>query len=884
MSSTLASPADQAWPPIKVEVVAARLRAHEAGTPVACLASALAAGLLVWALAEQAGPLHLWWWLPAVGAAVALRLGIWSVQRQRLSTVDENGQTRWLTAYRVAIVLHGLVWGAAAGLPTTLADPALQLLLLLVVGGLAIGALAQTSHDLSAGLSFALPAMLPLALALLMQRGALPAVTLVGMVMMALLILLLVRAAQRTQRATRDLIAIRQAEQQSLRSARLSEYRLRQIFDHAGQGICIYDQELRVSAWNELMLVHNGVKAGDVHVGMSLREALVKLGDYGLFGEVDIEAEADRRLAAIVDGGPSIVHHHHADGRLVQARRVPLAEGGLVIFYTDITEQQAALAKLADEQRMRALVQEATEQGFWSIDNDLLTSDANPAMCRMLGLTQEQMLGRSIYDFVDEANAEIFRQHVRLRAQGRAEGYEITLRRADGSQVHCFNNATPVFDAQGHKRGALGLFSDISQQKRTELLLRQTGKQLAQKSRLLEHTLDSLDQGVLSVDACGRCTAWNQRFLELMQIPQWLMHGLPTLAAVVRYQVEHGHFGPGQVLLDAPARERLEQALAGAAIRTPTRYLRRRTDGRLLEMVSHIATDAAMVRTYTDVTDAHAAEAALIAARDEAVRANRAKSDFLSRMSHELRTPMNAVLGFGQLLAADTVEPLSPGQAERVQALLRGGQHLLTLIDDILDISRIEAGTLQLNLQPVDMLTLVRDTVNLMQPSARQTGMELTLHAQVDAGDCLALADTTRLRQVVLNLLSNALKFNRPGGEVQVSCGARNGIVWCEVSDQGKGIAKDQQPKLFQAFERLNMNGAVEGSGIGLALSRSLMTLMRGEIGVRSAPGEGSVFWLHLPSVKLAAANAKATGEPAANQPELTSGGQHDVLHRGQRG
>jgi len=879
MTPTLASPAERELPPIEVEVVAARLRAHAAGTPVACLAGALAAGLLVWALAEQASLLHLWWWLPAVGAAVALRLGIWSVHRQRLSTVDENGQTRWLTAYRVAIVLHGLVWGAAAGLPTTLADPALQLLLLLVVGGLAIGALAQASRDLSAGLSFALPAVLPLALALLMQHGALPAVTVVGMIMVALLMLLLVRAAQRAQRATRDLIAIRQAEQQSLRSARLSEHRLRQIFDYAGQGICIYDQDLRVSAWNELMLVHNGVKAGDVHVGMRLREALVKLGGCGLFGEVEIEAEADRRLAAIVDGGPSIVHHHHADGRLVQARRVPLPEGGLVIFYTDITEQQAALAKLADEQRMRALVQEATEQGFWTIDNDLLTSDANPAMCRMLGLTQEQMLGRSIYDFVDEANAEIFRQHVRLRAHGRAEGYEITLRRADGSQVHCFNNATPIVDAQGHKRGALGLFSDISQHKQTELLLRQTGEQLAQKSRLLEHTLDSLDQGVLSVDAGGRCTAWNQRFLELMQLPLSLMQSQPKMAAVVRYQVEHDHFGPGRTLLDPPVREVLGRVLEGAADHPPLRYLRRRTDGRLLEVVSHIAADAAMVRTYTDVTDAHAAEAALIAARDEAERANRAKSDFLSRMSHELRTPMNAVLGFGQLLAADTVEPLSPSQAERVRALLRGGQHLLTLIDDILDISRIEAGTLQLNLQPVDLLTLVRDTVNLMQPTARQAAMGLTLHAQVDAGDSVALADTTRLRQVLLNLLSNALKFNRPGGEVQVSCGARDGIVWCEVSDQGRGIAKDQQPKLFQAFERLNMNGAVEGSGIGLALSRSLMTLMRGEIGVRSAPGEGSVFWLHLPCAKLAAASAEAAGEPAANQPALTSGGQHDVLY-----
>ena len=856
------------------EWVAARLSDHAASTPLACLASVLAVALMLWALGEQANPVRWPLWLLALGVALALRLGIWWLSRRQHRAADSAGQARYLMLYRAGFAPHGLVWGGAAWLPLSLADPALQAMLLLIVGGLAVGAQTLASFDLLAGLAFALPAALSLALQLLLQSGPLPLVSQVGLIVALVLVQALARSALRVQRATRTMIDARRSEQQSLHKATLSEQRLRQIFEHAGQGICIYDPALRVRAWNDLMLVHNGVTAADVHVGMSLRDALVKLGSQGLFGEVDIEAEADRRLAAIVGGGISVIHHHHADGRVVEARRVPLPDGGLVIFYTDVTVTRAAQARLVEEQRMRALVQESTEQGFWTIDNELRTTEANPAMCRMLGLPRNQLLGRSIYDFVDEANAAVFSRHAQLRAQGQAEGYEITLRRADGSQVHCFNNATPVMDAQGRKRGALGLFSDISRQKRTELLLRQTGEQLAQKSRLLEHTLDSLDQGVLTVDASGHCTAWNRRFLELIQVPQSVMQGQPLLQDLTRYEDEHGHFGSGPALRHLPARE----VFADAADHAPMRHLRRRTDGRLLEVVSHLAADGAMVRTYTDVTDAHAAESALIAARDEAERANRAKSDFLSRMSHELRTPMNAVLGFGQLLAADPHDPLSPAQAERVRALLRGGQHLLTLIDEVLDISRIEAGTLQLSLQPVDLLALVQDTVNMMQPMARQAGMTLTLRAQPEVADCLAQADTTRLRQVLLNLLSNALKFNRPGGEVQIGCGARGASVWCEVSDQGPGMSLDQQAKLFQAFERSNMNGAVEGSGIGLALSRSLITLMGGEIGVRNAPGEGSSFWLQLPSASAAAVIDIASAPPA-DQRAAATGGQQEVLY-----
>jgi PAS domain S-box-containing protein len=836
------------------------LRAHARSAPAAALASVLMAGLLVWALGASIEPPRHAAWLLTLAAAVALRLLVWAAYRSSAAGAQVPG--RWLIAFRTVIALHGLAWGAAAWLPATPSDPAQQAVLATLLIGLAAGAMILTLFDLPAGLLFALPVTVPLALRLLLQPDPLPAASVVALVMAVSVISMVIVSAQQARRARRALQATRRAESERMREAREAQTLLQLVFDHAGQGISVFDADLRLRAWNEQALICTDTAPSVVRAGQPIRELMVHQAQRGLFGPVDsAEAEADRRLArlrSMANGPPSIERVTSTNGRRVEVRRNPLPGGGFVLFHVDITEREASLAALAERQRMLSLVLEATEQGFWFIDNELRTTDVNPAICRMLGVTREQMLGRSIYDFVDEANAEVFREHVKLRELGRSEGYEIALRRSDGSLVHCFNNATPVHDAQGHKVGALGLFSDISAQKQTEAQLRQASDLLAQKSQVLEATFDSLAQGVLSVDAHGRCNAWNRRFLELLQIPESVMQARPLLSELRRYQVEQGHFGPQLERMDETGRDNLQRFLRGEPDTLAERFQRTRADGRVLEVASHFAADGALVRTYTDVTERQAAEAALIAARDEAERANRAKSEFLSRMSHELRTPMNAILGFGQLLEADPDEPLSPRQAERVQALLRGGRHLLVLINEVLDIARIEAGTLQLQLQPVDVAALARDALGLVQPVAQARGVSLRLDDSAAGLACMAQADPTRLRQVLLNLLSNAIKFNREAGQVRLSCQLEPTAVRLEVADQGPGIPAAQLPRLFQAFERLDVDGAIEGTGIGLALSRSLMALMHGDIGVRSTVGEGSVFWLRLPQL----AGATLTGAP----------------------
>jgi PAS domain S-box-containing protein len=764
-----------------------------------------------------------------------------------------------------------------------------------------------------------------------------------------------------------------------------SDQLLRLLFDHAGEGICVFDADWRLQAWNARFLSMTGLPPVLAKVGMPvqlLMQSHVRLGHFGAIdGEAGSEAEVQRRLVFMREVPAAVTELPLADGRTLELRRNPTPGGGFIVMYADITARKHAQAALADEQRMLRLLIQNTEQGIWFIDNELRTTDANPAMCRMLGLPLEQVRGRDIFSFVDEANAEIFREHVRQRAQGKAESYEIALRHASGHAVHCWNNATPIFDAQGRKAGAVGMFSDISLLKHTEHELRLTHARLTQQSQVLHSTLQNLRQGVLGVGADGRVHTWNLRLLDLLQMPQSLLETRPTLEALAQWQMDRGQLGAEQL-------ESLQRYQKGHLVH----YRRTRPDGVVLDVETHRADDGGLVRTFADITDAvhaeqalresearframadaapaliwqsdtegapvwfnqrwleytgrslagelalhwtsrihpddvepcrvlfrravadcgpyrvqyrlrrgdgshaviedhgiptraadgrfegfvvygwdvtarQAAEAGLLAAKEEAERANRAKSEFLSRMSHELRTPLNAVLGFAQLMHADGSDPLSPAQQGRLQELERGARHLLVLINDVLDLARIEAGMLPLALSAVDVAGVVDECLPLVQRAAVERQLALSLRPPA-APVPLVSADPVRLKQVLLNLLSNAVKYTPSGGRVWLAWQAVAGGVRIEVGDTGPGLAAQQQERLFQPFERLDAaRSNVDGAGIGLALSKWLVNLMQGEMGVNSEPGAGSVFWVQMSAAEPAAA-APQPPQPAALPP-----------------
>jgi PAS domain S-box-containing protein len=252
-----------------------------------------------------------------------------------------------------------------------------------------------------------------------------------------------------------------------------------------------------------------------------------------------------------------------------------------------------------------------------------------------------------------------------------------------------------------------------------------------------------------------------------------------------------------------------------------------------------------------DVTERRELDQARQRAAAEAA-ANRAKTEFLSRMSHELRTPLNAVMGFTQLMEVDQAEPPSEGQRRRLRLVREAGSHLLQMIGDLLDLTRIEAGHLALALEPVSLRAAVLDALALVRESADRA--QLALHVD-DGPDTLVLADPTRLRQVLLNLLSNAIKYNRPGGRVVLTVWATaDGLAHLRVVDTGVGIAEDDLPRVFEPYHRgQQAQGRVEGHGIGLSVTQALVKLMGGQIQASSTLGQGATFTVALPQASTKA-------------------------------
>lgn len=279
-----------------------------------------------------------------------------------------------------------------------------------------------------------------------------------------------------------------------------------------------------------------------------------------------------------------------------------------------------------------------------------------------------------------------------------------------------------------------------------------------------------------------------------------------------------------------------------------------RPDGetRHIRQVGQVVRDAFdnLLSTYgtnQDITKQRASERDLIRAREHAQDASRAKSQFLSSMSHELRTPLNAVLGFAQMLAYSPMERLSEKQQEYVEYIMNGGNLLLTLIQQILDLSRVETGQIEIDFVDCDLRAVIKECLSIIRPQAEMRG----IHVYNNLDDvCHVYADSGRLNQVVLNLLSNAVKYNGDNGSITVTSERLDdGMVRVNFVDTGPGIARRFHSQVFEPFDRLGREShSIEGTGIGLTISKQLIELMNGRISFHSEEGQGATFWIDLPA------------------------------------
>ncbi|MEW6098101.1 MAG: PAS domain-containing protein [Pseudomonadota bacterium] len=412
---------------------------------------------------------------------------------------------------------------------------------------------------------------------------------------------------------------------------------------------------------------------------------------------------------------------------------------------------------------------------------------------------------------------------------------------AEGTVRWVHVRAKPMRNAQGRILRLLGTTQDITAR-----------IQLEDRTHLLRQVVETTDQAIAIAAPSGELLYSNPAYHRALGYA-----GEPPAGTSIFERIAE------------PLRDEIRRVLARGDGRVSWQgeVGMRRTDGRELVTMSNLGVvhDGRgevhrLFHVFSDITAEIARQKELQKAKEAAERANEAKSAFLSRMSHELRTPLNAVLGFAQLLELRGALP--PQSQEYVRHILRAGKHLLELIGEVLDLAKVEAGRIGISPEHVDLLALVRESLDLLAPVASQRGVTLE---PLQGEPTYVVADRTRLKQVLANLLSNAIKYNRPHGWVRVEMGERGGEVSVTVRDSGRGLTDEQQTRLFEPFERFGAEElGIEGTGIGLAISKRLVELMQGRIEVESIAGVGSAFTVMLPAGCPPTAPAAAVEASAA--------------------
>jgi len=422
-----------------------------------------------------------------------------------------------------------------------------------------------------------------------------------------------------------------------------------------------------------------------------------------------------------------------------------------------------------------------------------------------------------------------------------------------------------VSESRTSDGGTIHIVADTTELKRQE-------GELRRQSLLLQTTLDSIDQGMRVCDRELNLVAFNRRFLELREVPEGLSRPGTPLAAFLRYNAERGEYGPGDIEQQVAAR------LAIARAGRPYVEELARPNGVVLEMRTNPMPGGGFVTIYTDITErerarsslrhseerllervqeleatrerlevqrrelSHLAET-LVRAKEEAETASRTKSEFLANMSHELRTPLNAIIGFSDMMQRGIFGPLGERYRGYARDIYESGTHLLDVITDILDLSKIEAGRLTLLEEEIDLGAILASCERLVRERADKGGVRLVVDLKGFASLPLLLADQIKLKQILLNLLSNALKFTPRGGRVTVSgrLDAGQALV-VEVEDTGIGMTDEQIGLALQPFRQVDSSLARrhEGTGLGLPLTKSLVELHQGELVIDSTFGSGT--------------------------------------------
>ena len=541
---------------------------------------------------------------------------------------------------------------------------------------------------------------------------------------------------------------------------------------------------------------------------------------------------------------------------------------------TTIDETAEVLARQEAEgtQHLLRLTTDSVPAFIGYHDRETRFRYANSFYKRIVGMESDELIGKTIADVFGPEMAEEWDGYIRRALNGEAVKYDAEFETLDGETLRTETNFIPDFEDDGSVDGFFVMSLDITERKKAEEERERTRLALEAAQRLahigsFERTFDP--EGLY----------WTR---ELYHI-----HGLDPDGPPVTMELFLQHVHPS----DRTRVQRvLDKALRNQQRTFSMEYRAVRPDGveRNVAASGEFTYDIdgaplTLIGSIQDITSQKRIQAALERAKLDAETANRAKTEFLSSMSHELRTPMNAVLGYAQLLLQNKKEPISARQQRQINQILKSGQHLLNLINDILDLSRIESGRVELAIKDLALNKVIAECLGLVEAMAARNGIaiqDLTRQKPPMIVHC----DDVRLKQALVNLLSNAIKFNRAGGKVVVDQEeTRNGQVRISIRDTGNGIPPSRHRELFEPFSRLDATQrGIEGTGIGLAISKQLIERMGGRIGFASEIGIGSTFWIEVPSAMLHGNDTErqAVSMSDTEQPfKLASGGSRKLLY-----
>jgi len=406
--------------------------------------------------------------------------------------------------------------------------------------------------------------------------------------------------------------------------------------------------------------------------------------------------------------------------------------------------------------------------------------------------------------------------------------------------------------------GSLGwlMLAAVNRQERAMRTLGSREDQLQEQSKLLQSTLENMGEGLSVFDRDGRLIAWNSRFVSLLKLTGDLPNA--TLADILLTQARRGDFGP----LDDPETEARERAVRFYR-NLPTEVERITSTGRVLLIRRRAMPDGAVVSLYSDITERKAAEEKMEQARAQAEFANRSKSEFLANMSHELRTPLNAIIGFSEAISSELLGPVADKkQLEYMKDIHRSGLLLLSIINDVLDMSKIEAGKLELVLERISVQRVIAETLRIVGESARNRRLQLVTRLADD--DLSILCDDRALKQVLLNLLSNAVKFSHERGRIDMRAGLDvDRMLVLEVADAGIGMSESEIERALQPFGQASSTTTRThgGTGLGLPIAKGLVEAHGGTLSIVSRPGQGTLVTIRLPQQATSASSSPSLNE-----------------------